>query len=53
MRKTLILFPLLLFATPAVAQPAPPFIDPSIAGNLANAAQAIFMSFLLKSLMLG
>jgi hypothetical protein len=43
MRKSLILLPALLCATPALAQPAPraPFADPSLPDRLTDAVQSV------------
>ena len=50
MRKTLILLPLLLAASPALAQPAPQLppelTDPATADKLAGAMQALSQAFL-------
>lgn len=50
MRKSLILLPLLVGATPAIAQPAPPppppYVDPAIADRLADTALALSRALL-------
>ena|SRR6185295_3210096 len=52
MRKSLILLPILLTATPALAQPAPPpqlppeLADPKVADRIADAMQGVSQAFL-------